>query len=170
MTWKDQLRRYSRMSATVVVASVARMFLDAVGIVVSGETPRAVGFWFGHCGGSGLCLIVGLSEFTLAWLFSSYFVWKYQESITDPAVNPYASKISWRIIIGAAEWLPMSIMVGKVNMLIEFGNFTVHAVVRPFITMGVTFTFAYAAHLIMKVLILKNILFKPISKRITVGV
>ncbi len=133
-----------------VVASVARMFLDAVGIVLAGETPKAVGFWFGHCQDNSRCVAIGLSEFFLAWVASSYFVWRYHEVLVDRSCNPYANFMSWQIIIGAAEWLPMSIMVGKVNMLIEYGHFSVSAIVNPIIVVMVTLTFSYLAYAVMK--------------------
>lgn len=118
---KETLVTYARMSCTVVVAVVIRLCLDCIGIISTGQNPAAVVFWFAHCQQDGQCVMVALFIFFLSLCGSSLFGWSCQDWIVDPARNPYANRFSFKILVDAASWVPISVVVGKTNALVEWG-------------------------------------------------
>lgn len=114
---------YVRMSATVIVAVVVRLCLDSFGIIYTGQDPADVSFWFAHCTGvrkDGHCVSTAICLFLAALFLGSLFGWACQDWITDPARNPYAKRYSFAILIDASSWLPISVVVGKTNALVEY--------------------------------------------------
>merc|ERR1740130_894492 len=110
---------YARMAATVVIAVVVRICHDCLGIILTGQDPVAVNFWFAHCRG-GKCMVVGLFIFLLALGGCSMCAWKVKDWIMDPARNRHASRYSFAVVMDAATWVPISVVVGKTNALIEW--------------------------------------------------
>ena len=43
------LKGYIRMSATVMIAVTIRLCLDCIGIILTGQEPVKLSFWFAHC-------------------------------------------------------------------------------------------------------------------------
>jgi len=51
---------------------------------------------------------------------ASFFAWRCQRWIVDPKRNPYAKHFSFQILLDAASWVPISVVVGKTNALVEW--------------------------------------------------
>lgn len=117
----ETLVTYVRMSCTVVVAVVVRLCFDCVGIISTGQDPEAVVFWFAHCQqDGGQCVAIALSIFTSSLCGASFFAWACQEWILDSKRNQYAEHFSFKILLDAASWVPISVGVGKTNALVEW--------------------------------------------------
>lgn len=111
---------YVRMAATVVIAVVVRICLDSIGIVVTRQQAEEAGFWFAHCRRDGGCVLAGITLFFISLGGCSLFAWSCQEWITDPMRNPYARRFSFEIVVEAATWIPISVVVGKTNAVVEW--------------------------------------------------
>lgn len=111
---------YVRMSSTVVIAVVVRIFLDCIGIIFTGQKPTAVYFWFAHCGTDRTCVLSGIVLFWTTLTGCSFFAWACRAWIMDPVRNRYSGHFSFAIIIEAATWVPISVVVGKTNALVEY--------------------------------------------------
>eukprot|EP00928_Gymnodinium_smaydae_P050214 TRINITY_DN337_c0_g3_i1.p1 TRINITY_DN337_c0_g3~~TRINITY_DN337_c0_g3_i1.p1 ORF type:complete len:603 (-),score=108.64 TRINITY_DN337_c0_g3_i1:108-1916(-) len=118
---------YTRMGATVVVAVVIRLCMDCIGIILTGQEPTATAFWFAHCNSEegGRCVLAAFSVFFVSLVGSSCFAWSFQEWLLDPERNPYSRHFSFSIIVDAAAWVPISVVIGKTNALVEWGMNTV---------------------------------------------
>mmetsp|Transcript_116072 Transcript_116072/g.248246 ORF Transcript_116072/g.248246 Transcript_116072/m.248246 type:complete len:556 (-) Transcript_116072:63-1730(-) len=111
---------YVRMAATVVIAVVVRLCLDCIGIILTDQEPTAANFWFAHCQKNGKCVVGGILLFFVSLVGCSFFAWSCQDWIIDPSRNPYACRFSFAVIIEAATWIPISVVVGKTNALVEW--------------------------------------------------
>mmetsp|Transcript_43886 Transcript_43886/g.80191 ORF Transcript_43886/g.80191 Transcript_43886/m.80191 type:complete len:580 (-) Transcript_43886:35-1774(-) len=119
---------YARMSATIVAATVTRMCFDCVGFILAGKRDSAnYFFWFAKCDVTGNhieesvgCLRWAVYLFAVAILFCSLLLWGVSQWISDPAQNPLAMRFSFRILVDALTWVPISVCVGKMNVLIEW--------------------------------------------------
>jgi len=116
------------MSATVVAATVTRMCFDCVGLILAGKRDSShYFFWFAKCDVTGNhieesvgCLRWAVYLFAVAILFCSLLLWGVSQWITDPAQNPLATRYSFRILVDALTWVPISVCVGKMNVLVEW--------------------------------------------------
>ncbi|CAD7931950.1 unnamed protein product [Amoebophrya sp. A25] len=111
------LRSYARMSATCVVATALRLFLDVLFIILSGQSPHAIGVWFGHCSKKDridTCAAAGVLELTVAITCSGLFVWHFH----DYGISS-TSHLSWAVFIGALEWLPIGLVVSKASIFLD---------------------------------------------------
>lgn len=146
---------YVRMSCTVVVSVVVRICLDCIGIILTGQEPTAVGFWFAHCSTDGGCVLAGILIFLVTLLGCSFFAWSCRGWIMDPAQNRFARQYSFSIIVEAATWVPISVGVGKTNAIVEWcmreaeGEF-VQVLISSAIALLLTTCCALLAHLAMK--------------------
>jgi hypothetical protein len=108
------------MAATVVIAVVVRICLDCIGIILTGQEAEEAGFWFAHCRRDGRCVLAGIVLFFVSLTGCSVFAWSCQEWITDPTRNPYARRFSFEVVVDAATWIPISVVVGKTNAMVEW--------------------------------------------------
>lgn len=116
MDWNRISIQYIRMSGTVVSAVLARLTIDAFGIVLAGLNAGKENFWFAHCPETS-CVLMGIAELFLAMVCASAFVWSWHEHLVDSQLSRY---ISLGVIIGAAEWMPISLLVSKTNMVMGY--------------------------------------------------
>jgi len=111
---------YVRLAATVVIAVAVRLCVDCVGIIITDQEPMDTNFWFGHCNKDGQCVLAGMAIFLVALVGCSLFAWSCQGWVTDPGQNPYARRFSFSVIVDASTWIPISILVGKTNIVVEW--------------------------------------------------
>eukprot|EP00397_Hematodinium_sp_SG-2012_P036292 GEMP01039163.1.p1 GENE.GEMP01039163.1~~GEMP01039163.1.p1 ORF type:complete len:481 (+),score=63.40 GEMP01039163.1:435-1877(+) len=116
LQWKRILVQYVRMSGTVVIAVVVRLTMDAFGIVFAGLNAEQEKLVFAYCPRSS-CLIMGITELILAVICASAFVWSWHEHLADSKLSRC---VSLGLIIGAAEWVPISLLVTKTNMVMGY--------------------------------------------------
>jgi len=116
MLWGSILVQYLRMSGTVMIAVVLRMTLDAIGIVVVGQDADKEDFWFARCK-QRKCVVVGMSELIICVLGASAFVLLANSTLLK---NKWSRLISPALIIGAVEWMPISVGGGKTNMIMGY--------------------------------------------------
>lgn len=147
---------YVRMAATVVIAVVVRICLDCVGIILTGQEAEEAGFWFAHCRRDGRCVLAGIVLFIVSLTGCSVFAWSCQEWITDPTRNPYARRFSFEVVVDAATWIPISVVVGKTNAMVEWfmdiakDNHRAAPVLSSSVAVLLTLSCALLTHLIMK--------------------
>jgi len=151
------LTAYVRMSATVVIAVVVRMCLDCIGIILTGQDPTALTFWFSHCSGErqGACVAMGISIFVASLLGCSAFAWGVQDWIKDPLRNPRARYHSFDVVLEAATWVPISVVVGKTNALVDWlmdvtENDLIQALVGSLVAAVITGICTLLTHVAMK--------------------
>ena len=114
---------YTRTASTVIMAVVGRLCLDCIGIVATGQEPTQTTFWFAHCpygAHDGACLLVGVILFLVAIVGGSAVAWSCQDWVMDPDRNPCARSFSFAMILEAATWIPVSVVVGKTNAAVEW--------------------------------------------------
>jgi len=143
------------MASTVVIAVVGRLCMDCIGILLTKQEPVQISFWFAHCNKDGTCVLTGVILFFVSLLGCSIFAWCCQEWITDPTRNPYARIFSFKIIIEAAGWIPISVAVGKTNALVEWfmdisKDDRIQALLSSAMAMLLTVSCALVTHLAMK--------------------
>jgi len=148
-------KAYVRMSCTVVIAVVIRLFLDCIGITLTGQDPTAVIFWFAHCDKEGKCIWAALVLFLASLFICSFFAWSSHSWITDPTRNSYARRYSFGILMDALAWVPISVGIGKTNALVEwFMDISevdlLQALLSSAVAAGLTLTCALLSHLAMK--------------------
>jgi hypothetical protein len=146
---------YVRFSSTVVIAVVVRICLDCVGIILTDQEPAEVSFWFAHCDKAGRCVLAGIALFFASLAGCSAFAWGCQDWLLDPSQNPYARRYSFAIILEAATWIPISVVVGKTNALVEWfmdiaKDDLVQAMLSSAVSALLTITCALLTHLAMK--------------------
>jgi len=146
---------YVRMSSTVVIAVVFRLCLDCIGIILTAQEPTAIYFWFAHCNKDGTCVLTGVCLFFVSLLLCSVFAWSCQDWITDAKRNPLARSFSFAIVVEAAVWVPISVVVGKTNALVEWFMHTakdnrVQALLSSALAALLTTSCALVTHVSMK--------------------
>eukprot|EP00927_Polykrikos_kofoidii_P040980 TRINITY_DN34923_c0_g1_i1.p1 TRINITY_DN34923_c0_g1~~TRINITY_DN34923_c0_g1_i1.p1 ORF type:complete len:569 (-),score=92.71 TRINITY_DN34923_c0_g1_i1:45-1751(-) len=146
---------YMRMSATVVIAVVIRLCLDCFGIILTNQDAAAASFWFAHCRRDGACVFAGIILFFTSLFGCSLFAWSCQDWLTDPYKNPYARSFSFALILDASTWIPISVVVGKTNALVEWfmdmaKDDLLQALLSSLIAAALTITCAILTHLTMK--------------------
>lgn len=147
---------YVRMAATVVIAVVVRICLDCIGIILTGQEAEEAGFWFAHCRRDGRCVLAGIVLFFVSLTGCSVFAWSCQEWITDPTRNPYARRFSFEVVVDAATWIPISVVVGKTNAMVEWfmdiakDRHQAAPVLASSVALLLTLSCALLTHLIMK--------------------
>eukprot|EP00403_Amphidinium_massartii_P026416 CAMPEP_0178390892 /NCGR_PEP_ID=MMETSP0689_2-20121128/10880_1 /TAXON_ID=160604 /ORGANISM="Amphidinium massartii, Strain CS-259" /LENGTH=543 /DNA_ID=CAMNT_0020011415 /DNA_START=143 /DNA_END=1770 /DNA_ORIENTATION=- len=116
------------MAATVIVATVTRMCLDCLGFLLSGQQNASSNyFWFSTCivdrnhlQQSMTCLHMAAYLFVTSILFCAVVLWGVAQWITDPDQNPYARRYSFTILVDSLTWIPISVCVGKMNVLVDW--------------------------------------------------
>mmetsp|Transcript_108561 Transcript_108561/g.330035 ORF Transcript_108561/g.330035 Transcript_108561/m.330035 type:complete len:575 (-) Transcript_108561:128-1852(-) len=146
---------YVRMAATVVIAVVVRLCLDCFGLILTDQEPAEALFAFAHCHKDSTCVLTGVTLFFATLVGCSIFAWSCQEWITDPVRNPYARRYSFAIIVEAAAWIPISVVVGKTNALVEWfmdisKDDRVQALLSSTVALLLTLSCALVTHLAMK--------------------
>lgn len=127
--WGRTWVQYARMSGTVISAVLVRLMMDAFAIVFAGLDAEHENFWFGNCRRTS-CVIMGLIELSMAVVCASAFVWSWHEHLADSKLSRH---VSLGLIIAAAEWTPISMLVAKTNMVMGYMIDGFHITPRGFL-------------------------------------